>query len=43
MTRCTSATIPVASSASVEACGTDAQNIFAIAAAGRGFDAYIST
>ena len=27
----------------VEACGTDAQNTFAIAAAGRGFDARIST
>ena len=27
----------------VEACGTDAQNTFAIAAAGRGFDAHIST
>jgi predicted molibdopterin-dependent oxidoreductase YjgC len=27
----------------VEACGTDAQNTFAIAAAGRGFDASIST
>jgi predicted molibdopterin-dependent oxidoreductase YjgC len=27
----------------VEACGTDAQNTFAIAVAGRGFDAHIST
>jgi predicted molibdopterin-dependent oxidoreductase YjgC len=27
----------------VEACGTDAQNTFAIAAAGRGFDAHIAT
>ena len=27
----------------VEACGTDAQNTFAIAVAGRGFDARIST
>ncbi|MGA8475133.1 MAG: 2Fe-2S iron-sulfur cluster-binding protein [Candidatus Cybelea sp.] len=27
----------------VEACGTDAQNTFAIAAAGRGFEAHIST
>jgi predicted molibdopterin-dependent oxidoreductase YjgC len=27
----------------VEACGSDAQNTFAIAAAGRGFDAHIST
>ncbi len=27
----------------VEACGTEAQNTFAIAAAGRGFDAHIST
>jgi predicted molibdopterin-dependent oxidoreductase YjgC len=27
----------------VEACGTDAQNTFAIATAGRGFDAHIST
>src|SRR5690606_2271090 len=27
----------------VEACGTDAQHTFAIAAAGRGFDAHIST
>jgi predicted molibdopterin-dependent oxidoreductase YjgC len=27
----------------VEACGTDAQNTFAIVAAGRGFDAHIST
>jgi predicted molibdopterin-dependent oxidoreductase YjgC len=27
----------------VEACGTDAQNTFAIAAAGRGFDTHIST
>src|SRR5205814_6062699 len=27
----------------VEACGTDAQNTFAIAVAGRGFDAHIAT